>query len=349
MDTFATIDELEDLIEIVILQPGLYQAVPGQLWAEYRTGGAGSDIYRRYDVLRQIVQALPIEVTAEVVNQYSNRYGEIPQIANEQELREFSLDSGIFQDYAPRTDQVGIFPNVIGVDGSIPGIDPVRSPQFGEQFARASFTPDLQENINVDPTSDPRFGDNNVVNGQGQGRAAGDLNDAARNRFRQFETRDIEVRRQEAEANGLLAEFQEEQRRRALAELAEARDIDLARLAQDQAAAGEQFGLANREASFTNAVNNFSGPLAPTQGNFNSGFQRNRRGIRNTAFGFNTQQRRLTYQNQLRAYARNREDINRQFQDRVDEVNRNAELSQLQTNIPNFEENFFNGVERGDL
>lgn len=99
--------------------------------------------------------------------------------------------------------------------------------------------------------------------------------------------------------------------------LADQRAATLAGIGQERQDLTDSFNLGERQAEFATSVNNFNGPLAPTRGNFNSGFQRQRRGLSNTNAGFARAGRRLSYQQQLRGLSDRVAAANRAYEEGI--------------------------------
>jgi len=328
---FASIDELEDLIGLIFEEPGAYRSVDGRLWSRYRTSGSAVSQRDRYNVLREIWTSLSQtspQVATRVLAIYGNQFGTIPRIANESQVTGFAEDDPVFSDYVSRNRTgVRILPDGTPSD-PLPEFAP-RRPVEGPAIApfpdapAEVFSPETRRT-----PGDFGIGAAGVNSDTGRQTDAPSFNDSG------FQARQDELREQER------LEF--------IAELDEQLRQAQGRLSEDQASLAARFGLGQREALFNQVTGNLAGPVGPGVGNLFSGFQRQRRGLNNTRFGFDDAQRRLAYAEQLRGIARQRENNIRSYQDQIEAFDAQRSRDSV-AGVPIPGDEFFNGIQLGDL
>lgn len=322
---FANIDELEDLVGLIFEEPGAYRAVDGQLWRRYRMSGSTISERDRYNVLREIISSLndtSPALASRVLALYGNEYGKIPRIANQEEVSGLTADDPVFSGYVSRNRTgVRILPDGTPSDPNPalaprqpvegPAINPIAPFPIDGGASPNSFSPEAQRGPRFDPNSN-----------------------AGPTPEQDSIDRDRALDAQERQ------EF--------LDDLNEQLRLAQSRLAEDQGALAAQFGLNQRSAEFNQVTGNLAGPVGPGVGNLFSGFQRQRRGLNNTRFGFDDAQRRLSYANALRSISRQRENNLQAYQEAIDAFDAQRRISTAnETPIPGDE--FFDSIESGDF
>lgn len=290
----ATLDELEDLVEISLSTTGGLRSLPPDVLARYRTVNGDR---QRYALLFDIWQSLSQRQRELGLGEYNTQFGLLGTLVEPgSDLNGRGSDDPIFTSGVSRF-RIADNPLVEQPDSNFDGTT--------RPFQGRATEPVL------DPTQLPATEQEEI---------------AVSNLFQQGDLRFLPEGERPL-TNDVLNDIAEAERQRAVADLERQRQQALANINQAVGAAQAQFDLAEQSSQFAQSVNNFNGPLSNTRGNINSGFQRARRGIANTGFGFERRGRRLQLQQTLDNAAQQRQQVNDSFRAQSEQL---AILAQVQ-------------------